>query len=104
MLIGSLLAIGKKPPPAPGTVDQQLTSVRLMPSVGLSDLHNELDIPPEPDTPYGLQLMLDVWRAEYLQMVVNMKSPKYRAKIEAEIAAEKVNNLSFFLSTVVAVN
>lgn len=49
-----------------------------------------MDIPPAPDTPYGLQLMLDVWRAEYLQMVMNMRSPKYRVKLEAEIEAEKV--------------
>lgn len=92
--------IGKKPPPAPGTVDQQLTSVSLLPTVGLSELHNELDIPSAPDTPYALQLMLDLMRAQYLQMVDTMKDPKYRDKLIKDIELEKVSSQSRTLDVV----
>lgn len=90
------LAIGKKLPPAPGCVDQQLTSLRVMPSVELSDLHNELDIPPAPaDTPYALQLLLDMFRAQYLQMVDLMKSPQHKQDVKTQIETEKVIIIRF---------
>lgn len=57
LLSTSIEKIGKKLPPAPGCVDQQLTSLT-------GDMkHNELDIPPAPgETPYALQILLDMYR------------------------------------------
>lgn len=84
--------MGKKLPPAPGCVDQQLTSLRVMPTVELSDLHNELDIPTAPaDTPYALQLLLDMFRAQYMQMVDLMKASPYKQEVKQQIETEKVN-------------
>lgn len=88
----NFLAIGKKLPPAPGCVDQQLTALRVMPSVELSDVHNELDIPPAPaDTPYALQLLLDMFRAQFLQMVELIKSPQHKQDVKIQIETEKVS-------------
>ena len=81
-------AIGKKPPPAPGCVDQQLTSLTLSTNLG----HTELDIPPAPaDTPYALQILLDMYRAQFLQMVEIMKSPHYRDDVNLQIERDKVS-------------
>nr|CAD7197490.1 unnamed protein product [Timema douglasi] len=81
---------GKKLPPAPGCVDQQLTSL----SIGdASSMHTELDIPPAPaDTPYALQLLLDVYRAQFIQMVDLIKSPKYKHDVDLQIDKEKERN------------
>lgn len=80
-------AIGKKPPPAPGCVDQQLTSLTL----STNSVHTELDIPPAPaDTPYALQILLDMYRAQFLQMVEIMKSPHYRDDVNLQIERDKV--------------
>jgi H3 lysine-79-specific histone-lysine N-methyltransferase len=80
-------AIGKKPPPAPGCVDQQLTSLTL----NTNSVHTELDIPPAPaDTPYALQILLDMYRAQFLQMVEMMKSPRYRDDVNLQIERDKV--------------
>lgn len=80
-------AIGKKPPPAPGCVDQQLTSLTL----NSNSVHTELDIPPAPaDTPYALQILLDMYRAQFLQMVEIMKSPRYRDDVNLQIERDKV--------------
>jgi H3 lysine-79-specific histone-lysine N-methyltransferase len=83
-----LAAIGKKPPPAPGCVDQQLTSLTL----NTNSVHTELDIPPAPaDTPYALQILLDMYRAQYLAMVEIMKSPHYRDNVNLQIERDKVS-------------
>ncbi|XP_044766335.1 histone-lysine N-methyltransferase, H3 lysine-79 specific isoform X2 [Coccinella septempunctata] len=75
---------GKKPPPAPGCVDQQLTAL----STEL--VHNELDIPPEPEnTPYSLQILLDMFRDQYASMINQMKQPSYKKSIEVNIKQEK---------------
>lgn len=57
LLSTSFEMIGKKLPPAPGCIDQQLTSLT-------GDMrHNELEIPPDPnETPYALQILLDMYR------------------------------------------
>ncbi|CAG2065803.1 unnamed protein product, partial [Timema podura] len=87
LLSTSPQAPGKKLPPAPGCVDQQLTSL----SIGdASSMHTELDIPPAPaDTPYALQLLLDVYRAQFIQMVDLIKSPKYKHDVDLQIDKEK---------------
>jgi [histone H3]-lysine79 N-trimethyltransferase len=49
-------AIGKRLPAAKGCVDQQLTTLA-------GDMqHEELDIPPVAETPYALQILLDLYK------------------------------------------
>ena len=64
LLSTSPQATGKKPPPAPGTVDQQLTSLSLTSlQSNAASVHEELSIPAAPnDTPYALQILLDLYR------------------------------------------
>jgi hypothetical protein len=89
MCVFVFAAIGKKPPPAPGCVDQQLTSLTL----NTNSVHTELDIPPAPaDTPYALQILLDMYRAQYLAMVEIMKSPHYRDNVNLQIERDKVSD------------
>lgn len=72
-------------PPAPGCVDQQLTAL----STEL--VHDELDIPQAPaTTPYSLQILLDMFKGQYLNMIQQMKSPAYKLTIENKIKEEKV--------------
>lgn len=79
-------AIGKKLPPAPGCVDQQLTAL----STEL--VHNELAIPQAPaSTPYALQILLDMFRVQYMNMINDMKTPAYRINVENHIKQEKVS-------------
>ncbi|CAH0562233.1 unnamed protein product [Brassicogethes aeneus] len=88
LLSTSPQAAGKKLPPAPGTVDQQLTALS-------SEVitHNELDIPEAPsETPYGLQVLLDMFRVQYMQMINQMKHPHYKHTIESQIEEEKDRN------------
>jgi [histone H3]-lysine79 N-trimethyltransferase len=49
-------AIGKRLPAAKGCVDQQLTTL------AGDMLHEELDIPPVAETPYALQILLDLYK------------------------------------------
>lgn len=87
LLSTSPQAIGKKLPPAPGCVDQALTSI----SIEL--VHNELDIPPEPErTPYGLQILLDMIRDQYTQMLNQMKQSSFKKNVEAAVEQEKDRN------------
>ncbi|XP_055906629.1 histone-lysine N-methyltransferase, H3 lysine-79 specific isoform X2 [Eupeodes corollae] len=74
----------KKLPPAPGCVDQQLTSLT-------GDMsHTELDIPQAPsDTPYALQIILDVFRQQYMTMIDNMKSKSFVPNLKRKIQMEQ---------------
>lgn len=77
--------LGKKLPPAPGCVDQKLTSL----TAG-DMLHQELDIPTAPrETPYALQILLDMYRNQFLQALDQMKSPAYKENVSRQIADEK---------------
>lgn len=76
---------GKKIPPAPGCVDQQLTAL------STEMVHNELDIPKAPnDTPYALQILLDMYRDQYMNMIDQMKSSEYKLTVQNLITEEKV--------------
>ncbi|KAJ3639303.1 hypothetical protein Zmor_002668 [Zophobas morio] len=87
LLSTSPQAIGKKLPPAPGCVDQQLTAL------STEMVHTELDIPQAPaSTPYGLQILLDMFRAQYVQMLNQMKQPTYKTSVENHIKQEKERN------------
>ncbi|KAK9497800.1 hypothetical protein O3M35_003722 [Rhynocoris fuscipes] len=86
LLSTSPQAIGKKLPPAPGCVDQQLTSLT-------HPVHEELDIPAAPaHTPYALQVLLDLYRDQMLAALESFKSPDYANKVNAQIACETERN------------
>lgn len=90
-----ITAIGKKLPPPPGCVDQQFTSLTAV-AAATVPVHTELP-PAKGDTPYALQVLLDLYREQFLTMVEYMKSDKFRQNIENQIAAEKVTFLKFRL-------
>ncbi|KAG5876348.1 hypothetical protein JTB14_003670 [Gonioctena quinquepunctata] len=88
LLSTSPQAPGKKPPPAPGCVDQKLTSLSSEVIV-----HDELDIPEQPaETPYGLQVLLDMFKGHYMQMLHQMKNPLYKTLVDTQIEEERERN------------
>lgn len=80
--------------PPPGCVEQRLSAlgVSLQP---MSRVHSELDIPRAPAAPYSLQLLLDMFRDQYLAFIARMNTPEYAHEIRQQIEKEKV----FYLST-----
>ncbi|KAF5305318.1 hypothetical protein FQR65_LT07744 [Abscondita terminalis] len=87
LLSTSPQAIGKKLPPAPGCVDQQLTAL------SSNMIHNELDIPQAPEsTPYSLQILMHMMKDQYVSMMNQMKKPSYKANVDAQIKQEKERN------------
>ncbi|XP_043653218.1 histone-lysine N-methyltransferase, H3 lysine-79 specific [Drosophila teissieri] len=85
VLSTSLDTMTKKLPAAPGTVDQQLTAL-----LTENMAHTELDIPAAPqDTPYALQILLDVFRSQYTSMIEHMKSSAYVPQVQKQIAQEQ---------------
>ncbi|KAL0901679.1 hypothetical protein ABMA27_006877 [Loxostege sticticalis] len=77
--------------PPPGCVEQRLSAlgVQLQPA---ERLHSELDIPRSPTTPYSLQLLLDMFRDQYLAFINRMNSPEYALEIRHQIDKEKERN------------
>lgn len=75
--------------PPPGCVEQRLSAlgVSLQPS---DKLHLELEIPRSPHTPYGLQVLLDMMRDQYLSFIDRMGTPEYAREIQLQIDKEKV--------------
>lgn len=52
--------------------------------------HTELEIPASPqDTPYALQILLDVFRSQYMAMVEQMKSKSFIPSIKRQIQLEQ---------------
>uniref|UniRef100_A0A1B0CPA7 Histone-lysine N-methyltransferase, H3 lysine-79 specific n=1 Tax=Lutzomyia longipalpis TaxID=7200 RepID=A0A1B0CPA7_LUTLO len=87
LLSTSAEMMGKKLPPAPGCVDQQLTSL-----TGNME-HTELEIPTAPgETPYALQILLDMFRNQYMQALEQMRTPAYKENITAQIERERERN------------
>lgn len=87
LLSTSAQVIGKKLPAAPGCVDQQLTSLK-----GLME-HSELNIPDAPtDTPYALQILLEVFRNQFMSYLDQMRSSVYKENVSAEIDSERDRN------------
>lgn len=79
--------IGKKLPPAPGCVDQQLTSL----SGNMT--HEELEIPTAPsETPYALQILLDLFRNQFMHQLEQMRSSTYKDSVNKQISDEKERN------------
>ncbi|XP_058455002.1 histone-lysine N-methyltransferase, H3 lysine-79 specific [Malaya genurostris] len=87
LLSTSEQAIGKRLPPAPGCVDQLLTSLA-------GDMqHSELDIPDAPsETPYGLQILLDLYKAQFMKTIEAMRKPAYKDNVQQQIEREKERN------------
>ncbi|KAH9641292.1 hypothetical protein HF086_005773 [Spodoptera exigua] len=77
--------------PPPGCVEQRLSAlgVSLQPA---SRLHSELDIPRAPAAPYSLQLLLDMFRDQYLAFIARMNTPEYAHEIRQQIDKEKERN------------
>lgn len=75
--------------PAPGCVDQKLS---LLSSSTVSGVlrHEELPIPPT-NTPYALEVLLDVFRQQFVTMLDNIKKPEYKDYVNQQIEAEKVS-------------
>lgn len=80
-------AIGKRLPPAPGCVDQLLTSLA-------GDMqHNELDIPEAPsETPYALQILLDLFKTQFMKAIESFRKPSYKDNVQQQIEREKERN------------
>lgn len=80
-------AIGKRLPPAPGCVDQLLTSLA-------GDMqHTELDIPEAPsETPYGLQILLDLYKTQFMKAIESMRKSSYKDNVQQQIEREKERN------------
>lgn len=69
-------------------MDQQLTSLAV---TGPTLVHEELEIShASADTPYALQILLDLVRTQYMQAIENMKNPSYRVHVQEQIDKEKV--------------
>lgn len=80
-------AMSRKLPAAPGTIDQQLTSLT-------GDMtHEELEIPVAPsDTPYALQILLDLFRTQFMQQLEHMRGPTYKDYVNQQITDENERN------------
>lgn len=88
LLSTSPQAAGKQLSPAPGTVDQKLTTL-----TSEMILHDELDIPESPSTtPYGLQVLLDMFKGQYMQILQQMRNPHYKILVKNQIEDEKERN------------
>ncbi|TGZ54651.1 Histone-lysine N-methyltransferase, H3 lysine-79 specific [Temnothorax longispinosus] len=93
LLSTSPQALGKKPPPAPGCVDQQLSSLSLSLQSHSISVHEELSIPPAPSaTPYALQILLDLYRDQFMLMLESMRTPAYKVSINTDILKERERN------------
>ncbi|XP_042876080.1 histone-lysine N-methyltransferase, H3 lysine-79 specific-like isoform X9 [Penaeus japonicus] len=79
--------------PAPGCVDQKL-SLFTSSTVGGVIRHEELPIPPKSDTPYALEVLLDVFRQQFINMLDTIKNPDYKDYVLQQIEVEKEKNKS----------
>ncbi|XP_037298639.1 histone-lysine N-methyltransferase, H3 lysine-79 specific isoform X3 [Manduca sexta] len=89
--LASTIHNGAVTAPPPGCVGQRLSAlgVQLQPA---ERLHSELDIPRSPHTPYSLQLLLDMFRDQYLAFIQRMNTPEYATEIRQQIDKEKERN------------
>ncbi|XP_068627031.1 histone-lysine N-methyltransferase, H3 lysine-79 specific isoform X2 [Battus philenor] len=89
--LASTLHNGTVTAPPPGCVGQRLSAlgVQLQPA---DRLHSELDIPRSPHTPYSLQLLLDMFRDQYLAFIQRLNSPEYAHDVRIQIDKEKERN------------
>ncbi|CAK1544629.1 unnamed protein product [Leptosia nina] len=89
--LASTIHNGAVTSPPPGCVEQRLSAL----GVSLQSperLHSELEIPRSPQTPYSLQLLLDMFRDQYLAFVGKMNTPEYAQDIRHQIDKERERN------------
>jgi len=79
---------GQKLPPAPGCVDQQLSSLLLAQAAAPETVHSEV-APKNSSEPYGLQVLLDSVRTSYMQFIHHMQTPDFKVSVQMSIKAEK---------------
>ncbi|CAH0592341.1 unnamed protein product [Chrysodeixis includens] len=88
--LASTLHNGSVTAPPPGCVEQRLSALGVLQPA--ERLHSELDIPRSPHTPYSLQLLLDMFRDQYLAFITRMNTPDYADEIRHQIDKEKERN------------
>ncbi|KAK0181553.1 hypothetical protein PV327_003828 [Microctonus hyperodae] len=93
LLSTSPQAMGKKLPPAPGCVDQHLSSLSMSLQSHPISVHEELSIPSAPAaTPYALQMLLDSYRDQFMLMLESMRTPAYKVSVNADLTKERERN------------
>ena len=79
--------IGRRLPPAAGCRDERLASF------AGTMIHEELEIPAAPsETPYGLKILLDVYKAQFMSFLESMKTNQFKDNLLRQIEAEKDKN------------
>ncbi|GAB6026552.1 hypothetical protein CHUAL_012970 [Chamberlinius hualienensis] len=85
-------ALRKPPPPAPGCVDQKLSSINctspVLGAVALDHL-----VSPGAPSPSSLDTLLELYRSQFLQFLCYMKTPQYQQSLKEQMAQEKVRNV-----------
>ncbi|XP_064120922.1 histone-lysine N-methyltransferase, H3 lysine-79 specific-like isoform X5 [Macrobrachium nipponense] len=79
--------------PAPGCVDQKLSMISASTTGGILR-HEELPIPPSSNTPYALEVLLDIMRQQYLTLIDSFKKPEYKDYVLKQMENEKEKNKS----------
>ncbi|XP_068230537.1 histone-lysine N-methyltransferase, H3 lysine-79 specific isoform X6 [Palaemon carinicauda] len=79
--------------PAPGCVDQKLSMISASTTGGILR-HEELPIPPSSNTPYALEVLLDIMRQQYLTLIDSFKKPEYKDYVMKQMENEKEKNKS----------
>lgn len=77
--------------PAPGCVDQKLPMISTSTACGILR-HEELPIPPSSNTPYALEVLLDVMRQQYMTLIDSFKKPEYKDYVMKQMETEKEKN------------
>ncbi|KAJ0182619.1 hypothetical protein K1T71_001988 [Dendrolimus kikuchii] len=89
--LASTIHNGAVTAPPPGCVEQRLSALGVQ-LQSAERLHSELEIPRSPHTPYSLQLLLDMFRDQYLAFIHHMNTPEYAHEIRQQIDKEKERN------------
>ncbi|KAK7074839.1 Histone-lysine N-methyltransferase, H3 lysine-79 specific [Halocaridina rubra] len=76
--------------PAPGCVDQKLPMIST--TTGGILRHEELPIPPSSNTPYALEVLLDIMRQQYMNLIDSFKQPEYKDFVLKQMETEKEKN------------
>lgn len=80
-------AIGMRLPPAAGCIDEHLASF------AGTMIHEELDVSSAPtETPYAVKILLDVYRAQFMNYLESMKSSAFKENLHRQIENEKEKN------------
>jgi len=80
-------AIGIRLPAAAGCIDEQLTNY------AGTMTHEELDVPdPSTEPPYGLKILLDVYKTQFMNFLENMRSASFKENLHRQIENEREKN------------